>query len=113
MNDLSLLIREHLDKAAEDPHGRSAHLLVHEGPMRQTIIAMTAGTSLADHNAPEAASLQVLYGSVRVTAASGDADLDLGQLYAIPQERHGLTATDDTVVLLTAVTDGDTWSDAR
>lgn len=103
MNDLPLLIREHLDKAAADPHGRSAHLLVHEGPMRQTIIALTAGTSLSEHNAPEAASLQVLYGSVRVTAESGDSDLVPGQLFPIPQERHGLTATDDTVVLLTAV----------
>ncbi|NEE16725.1 cupin, partial [Streptomyces sp. SID7499] len=42
---------------------------------------------------------------VRLTAASGDAELPSGALYPIPQERHGLLALQDAVVLLTAVND--------
>ncbi|MEV0647728.1 LuxR family transcriptional regulator [Phytomonospora sp. NPDC050363] len=106
MHDLPLLIREHIEKAYADERGRSAHLLVNDGPLRQTIIALTAGSSLDEHEAPAAASLQVLYGSVCVTSADGEEmKVSLGQLEAIPQKRHSLTATDDAVVLLTAVTE--------
>ena len=104
MHDLSLLIREHMEKAHVDPHGRSAHLLIHEGPLRQTIIALTAGTKLDDHEAPLAATLQVLYGDVRITTADGGERERCGGLCVIPQERHGLVARDDSVVLLTTVT---------
>ncbi|MCF2529047.1 cupin [Yinghuangia soli] len=105
MTDVNAAAREQLDKAATSEHGRSAHLLLHEGPLRQTVIALTAGSALDEHNAPTAASLQVLVGEVRLTAPSGDVELSHGELYAIPQERHGLTALRDAVVLLTAVTE--------
>ena len=106
MHDLPLLIREHIEKAHADERGRSAHLLLHEGPLRQTIIALTTGSALDEHEAPTAASLQVLYGGVCITTAGGEeTKLNLGQLHEIPQARHSLTATDDAVVLLTAVTE--------
>ncbi|HSA50008.1 MAG TPA: cupin [Yinghuangia sp.] len=105
MDDVGALAREHLEKAAAADHGRSAHLFLHEGPLRQTIIALTAGSALDEHNAPVAGSLQVLVGSVRITAASGDVDIAAGRLQALPQERHGLTALEDAAVLLTAVTE--------
>ncbi|MGW4164528.1 cupin [Streptomyces sp. NPDC004788] len=103
--DLTALADEHLTKAREDAHGRSAHLVVHDGVLRQSVIAMTSGTALDEHNAPPAGSLQVLRGRVRLTAAGRSEDLSAGQLQMIPQERHGLTALDDAVVLLTAVND--------
>ncbi len=68
------------------------------------MIALTEGTALDEHNAPPAASLLVLRGGVRLTAASGDAELPAGTLRD-PQERHGLLALSDAVVLLTAVND--------
>lgn len=105
MHDLTALVGEHLAKAASSEHGRSAHLLLHEGPLRQTVIALTSGSALDEHNAPVAATLQVLAGAVRITAGSGDTTLGTGGLAAIPQERHGLTALADSVVLLTTVTD--------
>ncbi|MER5497650.1 MULTISPECIES: cupin [unclassified Streptomyces] len=103
MDDLNALADEHLAAARDSAHGRSAHRLLHEGPLRQTVISLTAGSALDEHNAPAAASLQVLRGRVRLTAPSGDAELGAGALHPIPQERHGLLALEDAVVLLTAV----------
>ncbi|MCC8476309.1 cupin [Streptomyces globisporus] len=105
MDDLNVTAEEHLAAARASAHGRSAHLVLQEPPLRQTVIALTEGTALDEHNAPPAASLLVLRGSVRLTAASGDAELPAGTLHPIPQERHGLLALGDAVVLLTAVND--------
>ncbi|KAB2593257.1 cupin domain-containing protein [Streptomyces arboris] len=105
MDDLNALAEEHLTAARASAHGRSAHLLIQEPPLRQTVIALTSGSALDEHNAPPAASLLVLRGTVRLTADSGDAELPVGALHPIPQERHGLLALEDAVVLLTAVND--------
>ncbi|WP_411082808.1 cupin [Streptomyces sp. cmx-18-6] len=105
MDDLNALAQEHLTAARASEHGRSAHLLIQEPPLRQTVIALTAGSALDEHNAPPAASLLVLHGTVRLTAGSGDVELPAGALHPIPQERHGLLALQDAVVLLTAVND--------
>lgn len=50
--DLTALADEHLAAARTAPHGRSAHLVMHDGVLRQTVIALTSGTSLDEHNAP-------------------------------------------------------------
>ncbi|MGY0025132.1 cupin [Streptomyces sp. cg35] len=102
--DLTSLADEHLSAAHDAAHGRSAELLIREDPLRQSVIALTEGSALEEHNAPPAATLQVLRGRVRLTAVSGDVTLAQGEIRAIPQERHGLTALTDAVVLLTAVT---------
>ncbi|THV36434.1 cupin [Glycomyces buryatensis] len=104
MNVLTDLADEHLGLARAAAHGRSAHLLLHDGPLRQTLIALVGGESLSDHETPGAASLLVLRGRVRLTSSDGDTDLSEGTLEAVPDERHGLTALDDAVVLLTTVT---------
>ncbi|MFD8019693.1 cupin [Streptomyces lavendulae] len=104
MHDLAALVEEHMTAARLAPHGRSAHLVVHDGALRQSVIALVSGSELEDHNTPPAATLQVLRGRVRLTASSGDRELGAGQLYVIPKERHGLLALDDAAVLLTAVT---------
>jgi quercetin dioxygenase-like cupin family protein len=104
MNDLADLTDEHMAKARADHHGRSAHLIVHDGPLRQCVIALTAGTLLHEHNAPPAASLQVLRGRVRLTAADGGRELHTGEVRMLPRERNGLVALEDSAVLLTAVT---------
>ncbi|MFI9046368.1 cupin [Streptomyces sp. NPDC053427] len=103
MNDLYTLARDQLDDARASAHGRSAHLFLHDGPLRQTVIALIAGASLDEHNAPPAASLQVLKGRVRLVGPHGSEELKAGQVIAIAHERHGLRALEDSVVLLTAV----------
>ncbi|PRH79525.1 cupin [Streptomyces solincola] len=105
MYDLHAIAEEHLVAAHRDEHGRSANLIVRERPLRQSVIALTAGTSLDEHNTPPAASIQVLRGVIRVTARSGDTELPMGALYLLPPERHGVTAVTDAAFLLTAVND--------
>lgn len=105
MSDLAALADEHLAAARAAPHDRSAQVVMHDGVLRQSVIALLAGASLDEHTAPPAASLQVLRGRVRLTAAEWSEELAAGELKIIPKERHGLTALEDAVVLLTAVMD--------
>ncbi|MER6305385.1 cupin [Streptomyces sp. NPDC001657] len=105
MDDLDALTRQLLDDARASAHGRSAHLFLHDGPLRQTVIALIAGASLDEHQAPPAASLQVLKGRVRLTGPGNGAELKAGQIGVLPQERHGVEAVEDSAVLLTSVTE--------
>jgi quercetin dioxygenase-like cupin family protein len=100
---LTALARQHL-AAAHDAHsGRSAHTVYggHQHTLRQTLIALTAGTSLDDHDSPGEATLQVLHGRVRLTSPETSWDGRPGDHLVIPLTRHGLHAVDDCVVLLT------------
>ncbi|GAA4419485.1 hypothetical protein GCM10023169_10190 [Georgenia halophila] len=103
MADLIERTEAHLVASRADERGRSAELLLHDGPLRQTIIALTAGKSLEEHNAPHAASLQVLQGLVRITGADTE-EVPTGALRIITHERHGVVAVEDSVFLLTTVT---------
>ena len=67
--------------------------------MKQTLLALSAGQRLADHDSPTAATLQVLVGTVRVTWED-EMTLHTGDHASIPAARHGLEALDDAVVLL-------------
>ncbi|MBA0049927.1 cupin [Streptomyces sp. AJS327] len=106
MDDLTSLADEHLTRARSDPHGRSAQLFLHDGPLRQSVIALTAGAALDEHGAPPAASLLVLRGRALLTTEDREQELSAGHIQRVPQLRHGLLAVDDTVVLLTTVTGG-------
>lgn len=101
--DLAELTRAHLAAAHESPHGRSAELVLHDGVLRQTVIALTAGSELGEHNAPHAASVFVLAGRVRVTGLDQD-EIAAGRLARLTHERHGVVALEDSAFLLTTVT---------
>ncbi len=103
MYDLYAIAEEHLVAAHRSEHGRSANLLLRRQPLRQTVIALTAGTKLDEHNAPPAASLQVLRGVLKLRTATEEIELTNGDLYLVPQERHSLVAVTDVAFLLTAV----------
>lgn len=89
--------QEHSGRAAATLHGGRHHSL------RQTVVALAAGSQLSEHESPGEATLQVLRGAVRLTAGSGDWTGGAGDLVVIPPERHGLSAEEDSVVLLTVV----------
>lgn len=109
MDSISLtrLSDEQLELARSARSGRSAHTVHggHDHLLRQTVIALTAGTELAEHNSPGQATLQVLRGRVRVSTAGDTWQGDPGDLLVIPRERHGLHADEDSVVLLTVLAD--------
>lgn len=104
-HDLNTAADDILQTALHSDHGRHAELLVLDGHLRQTVIALTSGSRLSDHNAPPAATIQVLRGTIEVTTDSGsDARLTQGQLGQLTKERHGVLALEDSVFLLTTVT---------
>lgn len=100
---LTAVGRQQLAAAHDTRSGRSAHTVYggHQHTLRQTLIALTAGTRLDDHDSPGEATLQVLHGRVRLTSADTSWDGRPGDHLVIPAARHGLHALDDTVVLLT------------
>jgi len=103
---LIALARQHLDAARSAASGRSAVTVYggREHDLRQTLIAMTAGTVLAEHEAPGEATLQVMEGHVTMRANSDEWEAGAGDHLVIPQQRHDLAARVDAVVLLTVAT---------
>lgn len=102
-----------LEEAVANDKGRSAKILVHDGPLRQSIIGLRAGQVLAEHNSPPAASMYVLRGRVRVTGQD-QSEVVAGELVALTHVRHGVEALEDAVFLLTTVTSqaGDSHGEA-
>ena len=108
MNKLSLvaLARDQLDRARQASSKRSARSVYggHEHTLRQTLLALLAGTGLAEHESPGEATLHVLSGRVRLRAGEDSWDGCAGDLITIPPARHELHALEDSAVLLTTVT---------
>jgi quercetin dioxygenase-like cupin family protein len=100
---LTALAREHLEAARAHSSGRSAHTVYggHEHSLRQTLMALTAGSAMDEHESPGEATLQVLQGRVRLTDSQAHWDGSAGDHIVVPRTRHGLHAIDDSVVLLT------------
>lgn len=103
---LTDLAYAHLRAAAEHPNGRSSVTVYggHEHSLRQTLIALLAGQSLAEHASPEEATLQVLMGSARLITETESIDCAAGDHVVIPDDRHSLEALSDCAVLLTVAT---------
>jgi quercetin dioxygenase-like cupin family protein len=100
---LDALAREHLERAAAGSTGRSATTVYggHEQVLRHTLVALTAGTSLTEHDNPGEATLIILRGRVRLHANHDNWEGRTGDLLVIPQARHNLEALEDSVALLT------------
>ena len=107
MQKLSLeaLAREQLKIAKESTNGRSSETVYggHEHALRQTLIALVAGTTLAEHENPGEATVQILSGRVRLGSGQDSWDGRTGDLIIVPPARHDLHAVEDAVVLLTVV----------
>ncbi|TVT26550.1 hypothetical protein FNH05_31265, partial [Amycolatopsis rhizosphaerae] len=76
----------------------------HEHVLRQTLVALCAGTSLTEHDGPDEATLIVLRGRVRLHAGEDTWEGRTGDLLAIPPARHSLEAVEDSVTVLTVAT---------
>jgi quercetin dioxygenase-like cupin family protein len=103
---LTALAQQQLETARTAGPGRSAVTLFggHSHDLRQTLIAMRAGTVLGEHESPGEATLQVLQGHVTLHAGDEEWALSAGDLLVIPPLRHDLAATEDSAVLLTVAT---------
>lgn len=101
VEQLSRLATELLAQAGEHPAHRAARTIHSGSSLRATVIALLSGTELAEHDAPPAATLQVLEGEVRLHWQGDERILSEGEITDIPPVRHALMARTDAVVLLT------------
>jgi YihY family inner membrane protein len=105
MEKLSLeaLARELMKAATAAPAGRAARTVYggHEHVLRQTLMALTAGSSMSEHQNPGEATVHVLQGRVRLVADAVGWEGRDGDLLIVPQAPHTLHALEDAAVLLT------------
>ncbi len=105
MQKLSLqaLARDQLERARASSSGRSARTVWggHEHVLRQTLIALTTGSTLSEHENPGEATIQVVAGRVRLEADGHQWEGRQADLLLVPPTRHALAALEDSVVLLT------------
>lgn len=71
--------------------------------MTQTVIALTAGSRLDDHENPGEATVFVMDGEVEVGVGDQTLTGEAGDLIIVPDVRHHLTAAVDSIMLFTAV----------
>lgn len=100
---LAALARQQLERAADASSGHAADTVYggHEKVLRQTVIGMTQGASLAEHENPGEATVHVLHGRVRMSAGESSWEGRTGDLLIVPDSRHSLEALEDSALLLT------------
>ena len=105
MDKLSLvaLSRSLGKRAAAGGAGRAAETVVggHEHVLRQTLIALSRGATLAEHENPGEATVHVLRGRVRLASGETSWEGRAGDLLTVPASSHSLEAVEDSAVLLT------------
>jgi quercetin dioxygenase-like cupin family protein len=105
VTDLATLGDELLAEAGRATNGTASRAVVHGDRLRAVLMAIRAGHGLGEHNAPPAATLQLVSGAATLHAGDESTDLVPGQLVEIPQRRHDLAAVQDTLALLTVAID--------
>jgi len=69
--------------------------------LRQTVLALTEGHGIEEHETNGEETLQVLVGRVRLRSGSEAVELGVGEVVDVPDARHAVDALTDAAVLLT------------
>jgi quercetin dioxygenase-like cupin family protein len=98
---LHTLGEEQLERARQASNGRASTTVHHGRRLRQTLLALTAGTRLAEHQSPGDATVLCLRGGVVLNVGERVIDVPEGALVDVPPQRHDLVANQDSLVVLT------------
>lgn len=100
---LTALARQQIELASNASSGRSAKTVYggHEHSLRQTMIALSSGQRLEEHDNPGEATVHVLHGHIRLGSADTSWDGLPGDLLVVPRARHWVEAVDDSAFMLT------------
>ena len=100
---IEALARQQLAAATAARSGRAADTVFggHEKVLRQTVIGMTKGTVMAEHESPGDATVYVISGRVRLMVGEDSWQARTGDLLIVPRARHSLAAEEDATILLT------------
>ena len=101
ITDLQSAGDELLATARESSDGRASRAVVHGDRMRAVLMGLANGTGLGEHDAPPAATFQVVSGRARLVAGDRVWEVGAGEVVPIPQERHSVETDQDAVILLT------------
>lgn len=82
--------------------GHTARTLVREPDLRVVLVAMKAGSRIAEHRTDKTASVHTLAGHVRLHLPDEVVDLTAGRIFVLEQGlRHAVEAVADSAFLLT------------
>lgn len=95
--------RELSQKAAASKSGRAAETIFggHERRLRQTVVALRAGSEMAEHESPGEASLLVISGRLSLVAGETRWSGREWDHLVIPDALHSVEAETDTTFILT------------
>jgi quercetin dioxygenase-like cupin family protein len=92
---------EQLERARRASNGRASTTVHHGSRLRQTLLALLAGTRLGEHQSPGDATVLCLRGHVVLNVGDREVDIPEGALLDVPAQRHDLVAKEDSLVVLT------------
>jgi len=103
------LATQHLTEAQSRGSGRNSQTIYggHEHDLRQTLICLTEGHGLNEHESPGEATVQVLVGAIDFAVGDDTVRFAAGDYFVIPPARHSVMAATDAAFLLTVATRGD------
>ncbi|HEX2177792.1 MAG TPA: cupin domain-containing protein [Nocardioidaceae bacterium] len=101
LTTLHTIGEEQLERARGASNGRASTTVHHGSRLRQTLVALTAGTRLGEHASPGDATVLCLRGHVVLNVGDRGVDIPEGALADVPPQRHDLVAKEDSLVVLT------------
>ena len=94
-----------LKNARTNDSGRSSATVYKGNRLTLTVVALTEGTELSEHENPGEATAQVLLGRLELLSGNDVWECAAGNLVVIPQAKHSVRAVNDCAFLLTVVRD--------
>ena len=100
---ITALARQQLEIAKNASSGRSAKTVHggHERSLRQTVVALAAGRTMAEHQNPGESTVYVIHGRILLSTSSASWSGWLGDLIIVPDALHSVEALEDSVILVT------------